>query len=62
MCYEYCTLLRSSRFSVAGQKMLSGTRSLKENVESVNFLVDEDKEYKDKSDAILKTSGTEEHE
>ena len=38
-----------------------GIRTLKEKVESVNFPVGEDKEYKDESDAISKTIGTEEH-
>ena len=39
-----------------------GIRTLKEKVESVNFPVGEDEEYKDDSNEILKSIGVEEEE
>ena len=39
-----------------------GIRTLKEKVESVNFPVGEDEEYKDDSNEILKSIGIEEEE
>ena len=39
-----------------------GIRTLKENVESVDFPVGEDEEYKDDSNEILKSIGAEEEE
>ena len=39
-----------------------GIRTLKEKVESLNFPVDEDGEYKDDSNEILKSIGVEEEE